>query len=262
MKAPAIHGRIERRILVDHLVPPDAVAALIPDGFELRLVHGQAVVGMCLIHLHRLRPGPLPRWSGASVEAVAHRVSVWGPGPGGPVGGVYVPRRDTTSWPASVVGGRAFPGVHGLARIDVEDSGECIAISATNADGTTIDVAVHRPSSPGVCAHDHRGCGGAHTPGGGGGGEGEGGGSAGGGDRAEALSSLHRSELLAWSPDRTGRGLEVAEMRCHQWATAPVVVERASSSWLAGQPGLGGGVLASPSALLMEDLDMTWSAPR
>lgn len=259
MRAPQLTGRIERRILVDHLVSPELAQGLVPDGVDLRLVDGRAVVGMCLIHLSGLRPRHLPLWTGTSVEAVAHRISVWGPADQGRVGGVFVPRRDTTSRAAAAVGGRLFPGVHGLALIDVHEDGDRFAISATTADGATIDVAVHRPPAPGVCVAEPLTAAPARTPQ-----------AAVDGPepdqaaaaRADALSALHRSELLAWSPDPSGRGLEVVEMRCHRWSTSSLVVERASSSWLRGLPGMGGGALASPSALLMEELDVSWAAPR
>ena len=90
-------GRIERRILLDHVLAPDVVARHLPAGFTPRLLDGHAVVGVCLIRLVEMRPPGLPAALGRTVEAAAHRISVVGPG-GEP--GVVVPRRDTSSWAA------------------------------------------------------------------------------------------------------------------------------------------------------------------
>ena len=210
MNGPQIGGRIERRVLVDHLVDPALARTLVPDGFELNLVDGQAVVGLCLIRLTRMRPIRLPAAVGVTIEAVAHRISVLGPTEGGRVPGVYVPRRDTPSLAAVALGGRVFPGVHGSATICSRDGEHRSAVEARCADGSLIDVVVAGRPTDGAL-----------------------------GDRHGAMLDLHRTELIAWSPRRRGSALDVAVMTCHRFDATPVQVERATSSWLAARPGFG-----------------------
>lgn len=230
MNGPQVVGLIERRVLVDHLVDPALARSLVPDGFELNLVHGQAVVGLCLIRLTHLRPAPLPASIGVTIEAVAHRISVLGPLDGGRAPGVYVPRRDTSSFAAVVLGGRVFPGVHGPATIRSQGGDRRAEVQASCGDGAAIDVAVvGRPTEGSL------------------------------GGRHQAMFDLHRSELVAWSPRRRGSGLDLAVMTCHRFDATPVEVLRAESSWLSACPGFGPDVLGSPSALIMEHIPVTWA---
>lgn len=73
--APALVGRIERRILLDWFVDPQVAAAHLPAGLQPRLYEDAAVVGVCLIRLTELRPAGWRRWVGRPVEAAAHRIS-------------------------------------------------------------------------------------------------------------------------------------------------------------------------------------------
>ena len=110
MKIPVTRGVIDRRILVNYRVDPSVLAPLLPAPFRPKVVHGYAMVGICLIRLKKIRPALLPAWLGISSENAAHRTAVeWDEG-GVVREGVYVRRRDTDSWLNS--GGRsAFPWV-------------------------------------------------------------------------------------------------------------------------------------------------------
>jgi uncharacterized protein YqjF (DUF2071 family) len=213
-------GRIERRILLDHAVEPALVAPHLPPGLEPRLLDGAAVVGVCLIRLVDLRPDGLPAVLGRTVEAAAHRISVIGPG-GEP--GVFVPRRDTSSWAAVVAGGRVWPGVHGRARFAVARTSTSLRIGATCRDGTTIGVTVDLDGRDGTTLAD---------PG--------------------TVSAFHAVERTAWSPDRRGR-LEAAVLECVPWRARPIGVTAARSSWI---DGVGPYRLAG--ALLMEGVAARW----
>src|SRR5690242_5724317 len=106
MKVPGLSGEIERRLLVNYRVDPDAIAAVLPPPFRPQLVNGYAVAGICLIRLGSMRPRPLPAWVGVRSENAAHRVAVEWDSPAGVRHGVYIPRRDSNSWLNVVVGGR------------------------------------------------------------------------------------------------------------------------------------------------------------
>ena len=51
--------------------------------------------------------------------------------------GVYIPRRDTSSWRNATVGGRLFPGIHHRARFTVREEGGRVAVALESTDGVT-----------------------------------------------------------------------------------------------------------------------------
>src|SRR5438132_3356623 len=97
MRIPLIRGVIDRRILVNYRVAPDVLARQLPAPFRPRLVHGFAMVGICLIRLREVRPAFVPAWLGIHSENAAHRVAVEWDQDGAVREGVYIRRRDTSS---------------------------------------------------------------------------------------------------------------------------------------------------------------------
>jgi Uncharacterized conserved protein (COG2071) len=138
---PGIVGVIRRRILVNFRVDPEVMQRFLPARFRPKLVpDGAALAGVCLIRLEQLRPRPLPALLGLSSENAAHRIAVrWTTPEGVAREGVYIPRRDSDSRLARVVGGRLFPGEHHPAAFQVMDDGSDIDFSMRSRDG---DVAV------------------------------------------------------------------------------------------------------------------------
>lgn len=121
MRFPAVQGVIERRLLVNFRADPAAVSRLLPPPFEPVVVHGHAIVGICLIRLAGIRPaflsslGPvLPAGCGLRSENAAHRIAVRWRG-GNQIDspykeGVYIPRRDSSSRLNALVGAGSSPG--------------------------------------------------------------------------------------------------------------------------------------------------------
>lgn len=134
-KLPALAGVIDRRLLINYSVDPDAVAKVLPQPFRPQLVRGRAVAGVCLIRLRQMRPAGLPGWIGFTSENAAHRVAVEWDGPTGLQHGVYIPRRDSNSL-VNVVGGRAYPGVYHRARFQVTESPQRVQVSFHSLDGS------------------------------------------------------------------------------------------------------------------------------
>jgi hypothetical protein len=60
MRLPQIAGRIERRLLVNYRVDPEAVARVLPEPFRPQLVGDVAIAGICLIRLRAMRPARYP----------------------------------------------------------------------------------------------------------------------------------------------------------------------------------------------------------
>ncbi|HEX7135444.1 MAG TPA: DUF2071 domain-containing protein [Iamia sp.] len=226
---PDLVGRIDRRVLLDHVVAPDVAARHLPPGLEVRLLDDRAVVGVCLIRLVDVRPAGLPAGLGRTVEAAAHRISVVGPGT---EAGVFVPRRDTSSRTAALVGGRVWPGVHGRARVSGARTPCSLRIDVACRDGAAVSVAVDLDERRGTTLTD-----------------------------PEATSAFHAVERTAWSPGRDG-ALEVAVLACEGWSARPVGVTAATSTWLDDRRSFPPGTARLAGALLMEDVPMRWSAGR
>ena len=108
MRPPTLAAAIQRRILVNYRVESDVLASLLPPPFRPVVVSGYGVAGICLIRLGAVRPAGIPRALGVTTENAAHRVAVEWDTADGPVTGVYIPRRDTSSRLAVALGGRAF----------------------------------------------------------------------------------------------------------------------------------------------------------
>jgi hypothetical protein len=135
MKPPTLVGIIERRLLINYKVDPQAVADLLPQGFRPQLVRGSAVAGICLLRLGNLRPIGMPSWVGLRSENAAHRVAVQWETPSGVSQGVYIPRRDTESMTNVLAGGRLFPGVHHRARFAVREDPGRFSVDYCSTDG-------------------------------------------------------------------------------------------------------------------------------
>ena len=126
---PAVRGVIERRLLINFRVAPDALARLLPHPFRPKLVRDHGMAGICLIRTRDLRLAGLPAWLGVSSENAAHRIAVEWDENGRCCEGVFIPRRDTDLWLNHVAGGRMFPGEHHLADFAVMEDGHHFEIA-------------------------------------------------------------------------------------------------------------------------------------
>src|SRR4051794_34889206 len=136
MRVPAITGVIRRRILVNFRVDADAAQRQLPAPFRPKLLRGEAMVGICLIRLERLRPDCVALPIGISSESAAHRTAVcWTDADGREQEGVYVGRRDTNACISSLGGGRLFPGVYRPAAFQVQDDGDQVDFTMRSQDG-------------------------------------------------------------------------------------------------------------------------------
>lgn len=143
MRLPEIQGEIERRLLVNYGVDPEAAARVLPAPFRPQLVGDAAVAGICLMRLGHMRPAHLPAPLGLRSENAAHRVAVEWDTPAGPRTGVYIPRRDSDSWANLAIGGRIYPGEHHRARFIVTEDDDHVAVAFRSVDGSTeVDVSV------------------------------------------------------------------------------------------------------------------------
>lgn len=140
MKIPIIQGTIDRRVLVNYTVDPDLIRKIIPQPFRPKIYRGKAIVGICLIRLKHMRPKGLPNFIGISSENGAHRIPVEWTENAETHEGVYIPRRDTSSYVNSFAGGRIFPGRHHHAKFDVKEADGHYHIAFKSSDGTMLSV--------------------------------------------------------------------------------------------------------------------------
>ena len=139
---------MQRRILVNYRIAPEAVAAMLPPPFRPHLVHGHGIAGICLIRLGDVRPAGFPPAVGITTENAAHRIAVEWDTPDGPVTGVYIPRRDTSSAVAALLGGRAFPGWQHRADFRVAEGAGSYRIEVSSHDRqVAITVAAHEAAT-------------------------------------------------------------------------------------------------------------------
>ncbi len=137
MRPPSVRGTIDRRLLVNFALDPEVAAKILPQPFRPKIIHDQAVAGICLIRLRQVRPAGLPASVGVTSENAAHRIAVvWDDGLLEQEG-VYVPRRDTSSRLNSVIGGRLFPGTHHLASFEVHEAEPDYRVGFRSRDGAT-----------------------------------------------------------------------------------------------------------------------------
>ncbi len=139
---PALAGLIERRVLVNYRVDAAVLRRSLPAPFRPHLVDGFGIAGVCLIRLARVRPRFLPAFFGLGSENAAHRVAVEWDTETGVQRGVYVPRRDTSSWVNVAVGGSLFPGEQHRAVFESTETEADVQIKVRSTDGATrIEVA-------------------------------------------------------------------------------------------------------------------------
>src|SRR5262249_12062992 len=110
LQVPIIRGVIDRRILVNFRVDPVVLGKILPSPLRPKLVNGTGIAGVCLIRLKHIRPRGLPAFVGVGSENAAHRIAVKWDEQGEGREGVFIPRRDTSSWLNKLAGGRLFPG--------------------------------------------------------------------------------------------------------------------------------------------------------
>jgi hypothetical protein len=227
-------GTIDRRILVSYRIDPEVARRLVPAPFRPALRAGVAVGGICLIRLTELRPSPLPRLLGVTTENVAHRFAVEWDEPTGVATGVFVPRRDTSSRLAPVLGGRAFPGTMAHGRFHVDERGDGVHVRYRSDDGAVgIEVrARHAEELPGSSLFE----------------------------TVDEASEFFRRDSFGFSPARAGGACEAVELQTTAWNVRPLDIECVHSSWFDDEGRFPRGSIEVDSALLMRSIPARWVA--
>jgi hypothetical protein len=222
-KVPAMVGTIERRLLINYRVEPQALETLLPSPFRPQVIDGVGMAGICLIRLGHLRPLGMPAAFGVTTENAAHRVC-----------GVYIPRRDTSSQLTSFLGGRLFPGEHHRARFKVSESDGNYAVAYESTDGV-VNVEITGRIAP---------CLGPDSvfP------------------SLKVASAFFEAGSLGYSATREPGRFEGLELQCVNWDVEPLLVEHTQSSFFEDLSHFAYGGVEFDSALVMRDIPATWRA--
>lgn len=232
MKLPVVRGVIDRRILVNYHVDPGVLAPHLPVPFRPKVVHGVGMVGICLIRLKRARPAFLPSWLGISCENAADRTAVEWDDRGTPREGVYVRRRDTSSWLTPLTGGRLFPGIHHHAKFTVKETADRFEVALRSDDGvTSVSVRVHRVDrwSPSSVFRS-----------------------------LEEASGFFRAGSVAYSATFDPGRFQGVELGCVGWRVEPLEVEEVRSNFFEDASLFPKGSLEFDCALLMRGIEHEW----
>jgi hypothetical protein len=232
MRLPHIEGRIERRLLVNYRVEPEAIARVLPKPFRPQLVGDAAIAGICLIRLGDMRPLRFPRRMGLTSENAAHRVAVEWDTPTGTQTGVYIPRRDSNSWVNIALGGRIYPGEHHWARFQVEETDQHVRVAYTARDGSAqVDVSVHLSEQLN-------------------------------GSRLfadlAAASAFFEAGAVGYSATRRPQRFDGLKLKTFAWQIEPAVVDHAHSSFFEDLTRFPAGAAELDSALLMRSVPVVW----
>jgi len=227
-----VEATIERRILVNYRVDVGVLASLLPSPFRPAPVGGVGVAGICLIRLGGIHFSGLPPALGLTAENAAHRVAVEWEGPDGPVQGVYIPRRDTSSRIVALLGGRVFPGWHHLADFDVDEGDGSYRVGLRSRDGeVSVLVSARRAATPmagSVFA------------------------------TVEEASSFFRTAPQGYAVTPDTGVFDGVELDTCGWGIQPMALDEVRSSFFEDASRFPPGTAELDSAFLMERIETAW----
>lgn len=192
----------------------------------------QAVAGICLIRLERIRPKMLPQIIGISSENAAHRIAVLWDEAGATREGVYIPRRDTGSPLNHLLGGRVFPGEYNLATFSVKESGPQIDLRTKSKDGT---IAVEVIGSVGESLPESS----IFV------------------SVSEASAFFEAGSLGYWARSDSEQ-LDGIELEAKEWRVEPLNIEKVYSSYFADETRFPKGSAEFDHTLIMRNIAHEW----
>lgn len=229
MKIPTIQGIIDRRVLVNFIVDPDTIKKIIPQPFRPKIYKNKSIVGICLIRLKHIRPKGLPDFIGISSENGAHRIAVEWTENGETKEGVFIPRRDTSSYLNSLAGGRIFPGRHFHAKFDVKEENGYYHIAFKSSDGTIISIDANKTNTlnPNSIFQN-----------------------------LDAASKFFEGGAVGYSPN--GNKYDGLKLKTYNWKIEPLNVTFVQSSFFENESIFPKGSVQFDNALLMTQIKHEW----
>jgi hypothetical protein len=231
-RLPVMSGFIDRRMLVNFRVAPEALARILPAPFRPKFLKGWGMAGICLIRLRDVRPRGLPAWMGITSENAAHRIAVEWDENGARREGVFIPRRDTGLWLNRLLGGRIFPGEHHAADFRVEETTDRYSLEMRSRDSEfrlKVVGRIAKSLSPGSVFAS-----------------------------VEEVSAFFESGAVGWSVTRRQGVFDGLELRSFDWRVEPLAVDEVESSFFADASSFPSGSVEFDSALLMRGIQHEW----
>lgn len=233
MKLPVIQGLIDRRILVNFTADADVVRKIVPRPFRTKLYKGKAIVGICLIRLKEIRPKHFPAFVGTGSENAAHRIAVEWVEEDEIKEGVFIPRRDTSSFFNYLAGGRVFPGRHLHARFAVAERDGTYRIGFKSSDGTSISLTANKTDTFNAASIF---------------------------ETLHNASAFFKNGSVGYSPNN--ESYDGLELKTFDWKTEPLNVSSVSSSFFENEAVFPKGSVNFDNALLMTKLKHEWRSVR
>ncbi len=233
MKIPAIHGYIDRRILINFTAEPKDVEKILPAPFRPKIYKDKAIVGICLIRLKNIKPKGLPDCIGINSENGAHRIAVEWHDDGKVNSGVYIPRRDTSSQLNAWVGGRIFPGKHDLAEFNVHERKGNYHIEFKSSDGTQISIDAQETETFNTDSIF---------------------------ENLENASEFFEKGDLGYSPNK--KRSEGLRLKAYEWKVQPLLVSEVKSSFFENEELFPEGSVLFDNALLMTHIEHEWKSEK
>lgn len=232
MLLDTIHGTIDRRVLLNYRIDPEALTRVLPRGFRPKLFAGYAIGGVCMIRFAQLRPRRVPGWMGLGSENAAHRIAVEWEQDGEARCGVFIPRRDTNSIFNRVLGGRVFPGIFSGARFTTQESAEKVAIRIERPDGGTEIAFAGRvvQSLPSGTVFPN----------------------------VESAASFFSLGATGYSATRDPSRFHGMELHSLNWAISPMIIDDAQSAFFDSPARFPPGSVTPDCALLMRGIEHEW----
>ncbi|HTL29235.1 MAG TPA: DUF2071 domain-containing protein [Tepidisphaeraceae bacterium] len=235
LRLPVIRGVIDRRILVNYRVDPEAIARIVPAPFRPKTIHGYAIGGICLIRLKHLRPKFVPSSFGMTSENAAHRIAVeWDDENGIAREAVFIPRRDSSSRFNSLAGGRIIPGIHHHATFKVREEDNDYSVALMSDDGET------RVSVMGRVADALPSTSIFHS--------------------LDEASRFFETGSLGYSATEEAARFHGLSLRCETWRVEPLDVRSVESSFFDDLTRFPAGAAAFDCALLMRGIEHEWES--
>ncbi len=174
----------------------------------------------------------MPRWLGITSENAAHRAAVeWDEGDKVREG-VYIWRRDTSSWLNALAGGRVFPGMQSHARFNVQESDTHFEVALQSDDGITSlsvvgDLSDRLPTGSAF-------------------------------DSLADASRFFEKGSLGYSATPDPQRFHGIELWCERWQVEPLAVSAVQSSYFNNGSVFPTGSIEFDCALLMRGVEHEW----
>jgi hypothetical protein len=229
VKIPAIQGIIDRRVLVNFTVEPEIIRKIIPAPFNPKIYKGKAIAGICLIRLKNIRPKGFPDIIGISSENAAHRIAVEWEENNEIKEGVFIPRRDTSSFINNLAGGRIFPGQHHHSTFDVKEENGHYHVAFENSDGTSLSIDAEKTNSFNQDSVF---------------------------ENLENASSFFEAGSVGYSPNKNH--FDGLKLKTFEWKVGALKVSSAKSSFFENENIFPKGSVQFDNALLMTEINHEW----